>query len=246
MKLIFAELGLETKEIDTFLRLLELGAQPVSVIAKQMNIPRSTMYLVLDRLKAVSLVDFFERRGIKYVKPIPAEQIGDVLKQRQKKLEQSLERFSDALPSLQKLENKLSITPKVKFYEGVTEVEKMYKALMKLDGYWAYFNPAALKRVLPKYFVDLPKSYIERGVSAREIMVDGPEAQEYKKMHKSKYYQFKILPAKYAFFSDMLITEDRVFLMSYGEENQICGTEILDPALAQSQRMVHQALWEKI
>ena len=246
MKIDLRLFELSPKEEATFLRLLELGAQPVSVIAKHMQTARSSMYLILERLKKAGLIEHFERRGIKYVKALSPENIAHLLENRKLKAQQDLASFEKAIPHLKELENKLSITPKVRFYEGVSEVEQMYQKLMKLDGYWAYFNPASLKNILPKYFYDLPREYIRRKVHAREIMVNCPEAQEYAKTHKSKYYQFKILPNPQVFYSDMLITEDSMFLMSYGSENQVCGTEIFDPALAQSQRTGFQTLWDKI
>ena len=51
MQEIFTRLGLSAKETQTFLKLLELGAQPVSVVAKHVGIPRSTMYFIVDQLK---------------------------------------------------------------------------------------------------------------------------------------------------------------------------------------------------
>ncbi len=246
MKSFFTKLGLNLKETETFLRLLELGAQPISIIAKHTDTPRSTMYLILDRLKDFGLVEFFERRGMKYVKTIPVEQIEDLLQTKKIKLENQIEKFRHNLPELKKLENKIRITPKIKFYEGLEEVEKMYEIIMKLDGYSAYFNPESLQKASPKYFDLLAQTYIKRQVKARELMVDCPAAREYAKKYQSKYYEFKILPAQYVFFSDTLITKERVFMISYGQANQICGTEIFDPALAQSQMAIYNALWERI
>ena len=73
MQQLFACLGLSSKETQTFLKLLELGAQPVSVIAKHVGVPRSTMYFILERLRVIGLVEEFERSGIRYAKSVPVE-----------------------------------------------------------------------------------------------------------------------------------------------------------------------------
>ena len=116
---------------------------------------------------------------------------------------------------------------------------------MRLPGYSAFFNPKLLKEKLPKYFYDLPQHYISSGVNAREIMVDCEEAYEYRKIHRSSHYQMRILPKERQLFGDMLITEDYVFLISFGED-QIAGTEIADPFLAGSQLSIFDALWETL
>ena len=122
--------GLSNKEKDTYLKLLELGAQPISTIAKQMDTPRSSMYLIIDRLTGTGLIEEFQRNGIKYIKCIPVKDIASLIKQKQRKLESDLQVIKAKLPELLEIENKLSITAKVKFYEGAKAVEQMYKNVL--------------------------------------------------------------------------------------------------------------------
>lgn len=245
MEQLFLNLGLSEKETEVLIKLIELGPRPVSTIAKHTGHPRSTTYAVLDRLRDLHLVEFFQHRNTKYARAISVDQIIDLYERKQLELEHSVTALSRSREELSKLEKKMSVTPKVRFYEGIPEVERMYEVIMSLPGYSAFFNPKALKESIPKYFYDLPKHYIKTGIKAREIMVACPEAFEYAQIHRSPNYRMRCLPPQHQFEADMLITEERVFLISYGDEQSV-GTEIFDPNLARSQLAVFNALWETL
>ncbi|MFA6529197.1 MAG: helix-turn-helix domain-containing protein, partial [Candidatus Gracilibacteria bacterium] len=127
MKELFESLGAGEKEMQAFLKMLELGAQPISIIAKFVGVPRSSMYVILDRLKALHLVEEFEQKNIKYVRCIPVENLKNILESKEKQLEQTLVMLGKKLPELENLENRLSITPKVKFHEGKEGVMQVYE-----------------------------------------------------------------------------------------------------------------------
>ena len=140
MDALFSRLGLTAKEAQTFLKLLPLGAQPVSVVAKHAGVPRSSMYFVIDRLKSRGLVEEFERAAVKYVKCIPVKDTADLLRTEERTIAQTIEVLEAKLPALQALENTLSVTPKVKFSEGCEAVMKVYESLSREKEFCTFFN----------------------------------------------------------------------------------------------------------
>lgn len=245
MKALIKTIGTSDKEAETFLKLLELGAQPVSVLAKQMSLPRSSMYVILEKLKKLNLIEEFERAGIRYVKCIPAASIADVLKAKEKKIQQSLEILQEKLPQLEELENRLSITPKIKFHEGKSAVTKMYEEILKEKEFYAFFNPQSVLEIMPEYYYKIPEGIKAGKGKAKEIVVDCPEGRKYKKDYSSKNHQIKILPSGAIFNSDTIICEDKIYMTGYGE-NQVSGTEIFNSSLAHSQRVIFEQLWRKL
>lgn len=242
MKELFAILGANKKEMQIYIKMLELGAQPISVIAKYVGVPRSSMYVILEKLKKLNLIEEFERNKIIYVKPIPARNLLDILKSKEKRIEQSLYMLEEKLPELEALENKLSITPTVKFYEGKEAVMQIYEATLKEKEFYAAFNPYLVKKFMPEYFHEVAKILREKGVKAKEILVACKEASEYKKKFHSLKHRIKILPKGRIFFSDTIITSKRIFMISYAER-EVSGTEIDNVALAQTQRILFEGLW---
>src|SRR3989339_51008 len=98
MKILFKTLGATEKEMQTYLKMLELGAQPVSVMAKYVGMPRSSMYAVLERLKSLHLIEEFDQHGLKYIRCIPVKMIKDLLQSKRRMLQQAMNVLEEKLP----------------------------------------------------------------------------------------------------------------------------------------------------
>jgi sugar-specific transcriptional regulator TrmB len=244
MKALFDQMGLKPKERETFLRLLELGAQPVSIIAKHMNIPRPSMYLILESLTKKGLVEEFDRDKVKYAKCIPIKNMPSIIDARKKALDATANLLASKIPELENLENKLSITPKMRFLEGKEGIRRMYEQVLKEEEFWAFFNPEMVKKIMPEYHDKIPQAIRENSGKAREMLVDSPEAREYQKNYSSKNHEIKILPEGTEFHSDVILCRDKMYMIAFGEK-QISATEIVSPSLVETQKALFKLIWSK-
>lgn len=245
MKNLLKSFGVGGKEAETFLKLLELGGQPVSVVAKYTGVPRSTMYLILDNLKKAGLVEEFERMGIKYFRCISVDCIFDVLAAKEARIKEARVLLEQNMHELKKMENKLSITPRVRFFEGKDAVMKMYEEVCKQKKIDAYFNPRLVKNIMPEYFYKVAEMIKANKGSAREVLVDCSAANEYKQRFRTKAHQIKILSEGVLFKSDTIIVLDRFYMISYGERD-VSAVEICNKSLADTQRVVFEQWWGMI
>lgn len=245
MKTLFRNLGLSEKETAAWLKMLELGAQPVSVIAKYVSVPRSSMYVILERLEKLQLIEHFDRNGITYFKCIAVRSLPELLQNQEEKIEHTLQVLHKKLPQLEALENKLSITPRVRFFEGKTGAAKMYKEVLKEKEFHAAFNPKLVKHAMPEYYYKVAEALKEKSGRAKELVLDCPEGREYQKRFHSENHQIKILPTDVDFPSDTIICKNKIYMISYGE-GQISATEIVNPSLAQTQRALFEELWKRL
>lgn len=243
MKTVFQNLGLDEKETRAWLKMLELGAQPVSVIAKYVGVPRSSMYVILERLAKLQLIENFDRNGITYFKSISPHALEDILRNQEQKIEETLHLLQKKLPQLEALENKLSITPRVRFFEGKTGAAKMYEEVLKEKEFYAIFNPKIVKRLMPEYFYKIAEALQKKGGRAKELVVDCPEGHEYKKRFDSDTHKVKILPKGMDFPSDTIICKNKIYMIAYGD-GQISATEIVNSALATTQIALFEELWK--
>ena len=243
MKQLFTRIGLNQKETKIFLTLLELGAQPVSVIGKRAGVPRTTMYTILEKLKGLGLIEEFERAGIQYYKCIPVDSLPDVLKRQESELHQTMELLNQNLPQLASLESTLSITPKVQFFEGKEEVKKMYLDVMRKEGKFdAFLDASYVKKMLPELHFELPKILQEEEGTSRELVVDNAAGKEYQKLFKTRHHQIKLLPKSMQFAADMIIARDTLYMTAYGK-GVMSAVEIYSPELAAAQRVVFESVW---
>jgi sugar-specific transcriptional regulator TrmB len=245
MKELFKDLGIDEKGTKVFLKLLELGAQPVSVIAKFIGVPRSTMYLILEGLKAQGLVDELFRNGIRYYKCVAVKSLQNLFRVKESGIQYSLDLLHDNLPGLLALENKLSITPQVKFHEGKEAVSRMYEEVLGEKDFCAFFNPEVVGRVMPVYLKKIPEDIGKNRSKAREFLVDSKVARTYKKAYDSAFHQIKILPKSMFFYSDTMLCKDGIFMVSYGE-NDVSAVEIINKSLADTQKSMFEQLWRSL
>ena len=246
MNHLLKKLGLNTKEATAFLKLMELGAQPISNWAKQCSIPRPTMYLVLESLKEKKLIEVFGRFGITYAKAVAAADLEKVIDQKAREVEQTRSLLKQSLPALEKLENRLSLTPTVRFHEGKNAVAHMYENIISQveNEFYAIFSPELLQKLLPKYVDEYPSKLKKRSVNAQEIVTNTKLGQTYQKQYQSNNHKIKLFPKNIEFPADTILVNNQVFLIAYGD-NQVTATEINSPAIYQAQKALFEELWNK-
>jgi sugar-specific transcriptional regulator TrmB len=238
----FHYLDLDEKQVQVFLGLLKSGSVTVSRLAKVTGVPRSSMYFTVEALKAKGLLEEFEVSGVKRVKAAPVKAIGEKLKQKQEGINRAVELFSKTAPELEKMQKRYAITPKCRFYESAQEVQRMYAAVLEEDGWLGVFHPEKVKKHMPRYHYRIPDTIKERGLKTKELLVRCKEADFYRAKYESPKHQIKLLPKGVAIASDIIITESKVYMVAYGED-QIVGTEIQSPELAQTQTAFFDGLW---
>lgn len=243
MRDVLTAFGLSEKEESVLLKLIELGAQPVSVIARHSGIPRTTMYFLLEHLVQSGFVETFERGGIRFAKAIPVRSMPGMLEGHQEKMALAVDALESRLPELLKLENTLSITPTVRFMEGKKAVANMYDELAgRKQECCALFNPEALRAVLPNQYEGLATMAASSGTRVRELLVRSPEAARYRKKYASARHQIRLLPAGMTFESDTVIAGDQIFLIACSK-TQVCATAIISPPLAATQFAIFETFW---
>ncbi|MDF2379123.1 MAG: helix-turn-helix domain-containing protein [Candidatus Gracilibacteria bacterium] len=242
MKDFLRDLGAKKNEGETYLRLLELGAQPASVIAKHIGTPRSTMYLILQALENLGLVEEFERSGVKYFKTVDVSEIENVINARKRSLDQTMIHFKEKLPELELLQKKLTMTPKTKLFEGKDKVMQMYEQVLKEESFSALFNAQLMKEVMPQYYEKIPQALKKQGGKARELLVDNAVAHEYMEKFESERHQMKVLPLGTDLQSDMIICKEKIFLISFGKSD-LSAVEIYNSSLAKSHQSFFNLLW---
>lgn len=245
MKILFERLGLDEKEMKTFLKILELGAQPISVIAKQVGVPRSSMYVILERLKKMQLIEEFVASGITYVKSISVDEIEDLLKIKISETQRNLKMLQEVRPLLQQSENRLSSLPTVVFHQGKRAVMKVYESVIKKNHFSAFFDPQLVNEVMPEYCYKVAQMLKQNNGSARELLTFSKESQNYQKAFNSTKHKIKILPKHVSISSDIIISKDVLYMISYGEED-ISATEIKNSSVVATQQVMFDQLWQSL
>jgi HTH-type transcriptional regulator, sugar sensing transcriptional regulator len=253
---ILTKIGLNAKESQVYLSLLELGSQPASVIGKKANINRSTTYLILDALIQKGYVNEHVRADVKYFAAADPQVIVQSLEQQEHTIDENRKELIDLLPDFYSLTNPLSIKPKVRFYEGEEGVKRAMNDTLNssepLYSWCAFDSWLKVTPSLHKYIKDYAKLRAEKyKIPVRVIVPDKPEVRDYLlhdypplQDNKNPLMEIRWLPKDIpAFNNETNIYDDKVSIVSLAK-NELHGVVIESHEIAQLHKAMFQMAWK--
>ena len=236
---LLQESGLNEKESETYLSVLELGRATILEIAKHSRIKRSTIYEIIPVLESRGVIKKTKSgKKVSFVAESPKTVLSLI---REKE-----ERFREALPELMAIFKSQEKRPKVFFYQGQDEVQNMYEdTLRECKTIYNYTSIINLYKYLDRGWVE---SYIERrvriGIETNIIAIDSPEAQEWQSNATSELRKIKLIPNKnYDFAADVQIYGNKVIICTYKHGEGLFGLLIEDENIAKIQKLAFDFMW---
>lgn len=166
-------IGLNEKEIQIYLSLLELGRATVLSISKNAGIKRPTAYLVLQSL----VVKGFVSRVIKGNKTF-------FTPQNPKKLiteeEFRLKELQEVVPNLEIMFRKKKDRPHIRIFEGKDELDRAYDDSFLVKGENFYMGTLKLSmEVFPRTFQKAELKRVSPEFKVRELIDESEESSKY-------------------------------------------------------------------
>lgn len=247
-------IGLPEKSALVYAHLLEAGIAYPSRISVATKINRSTVYLILNDLKAKGLVTEIERgKKLCYQIEDPAR-LRVIVKQQITKAEERYEKVKSLLPELQGLFSVIPNKPTVRFFEGIDGILSVYdEHVIVAEPYemLSYSNVEELLKRLPKPFVaQYVKKKTKLGITTRAIL---PES-DFSKKYNGKIYsdapkevriRSKYIPkTSFPFQADITIFgKNKVSIMNF-KDDVLIGVIIEDETIAGLMRMSFELAWK--
>lgn len=118
-------LGLSQSEAEVYLACLRMGFPKISDIAREMPIPRTSIYLHAKNLTEKGFLKKTRRAGIEHFTAVDPQEIFDA--QRGK-----LDAFLKALPLLQSMADFSGKNTKIEYYDTIGGIRKFYESLLEI------------------------------------------------------------------------------------------------------------------
>lgn len=183
------KIGLDQKEIQVYIGLLELGDANIVEISKKSGVKRTTVYDVLNSLKAKGLVGQTKRKNrTLYFAENPQKL--------QQQIEEKRETIQKILPELLAITNKLENKPKIRFFEGIEGIKEVYKDTLKYPR--AEILAWATHEAISHFDIDyLWQSYVparlENKIWTRVIAPDNAEMRNLKSYDEKHLRQIRLV-----------------------------------------------------
>lgn len=229
-------IGLNEKESQIYLSLLELGSSSVLAIAKRSGIKRPTAYVVLQSLVEKG----FASRVIKGKKTLYAPQNPNKLIT---ETELRLKELQETVPILETMFRKKRDKPRIKIFEGKDELDRAYDDLFIIKGEALFMSTNKLSMEA------FPRSYEKQGLIARssefrirEILDESQESLEYANKVSGEYHEVRFIPKKLLPFDvDIGIFGNHTLITSV--KNEYFTIDIESKEIAKAFRVIFEMMW---
>lgn len=210
-------LGLNDADIKVFLAALELGESSASEIAKKAEVPRASIYDVLERLKKKGLISYISKDFKKYFNAADPKTIVENLEYKKKQIKQ-------ILPDLENIKKKESEgISKSEIYTGKNGMKTLLNMILEEKEVFALGASRKASKVLPYFLENWFRERAKRKIKVKIIYNDTPEirksvtsAKDY--LQSKTEWESKFLSVNYLSNIMTVVFGDKVMLATWKKD----------------------------
>lgn len=237
-------LGLSPKEIDIYLACLKLGPAPVRKIAVAAGINRGTTYDVLKSLVEAGLVSYYHQDKHQYFIAEDPAKLREVVATRTRELEATKVQIEEVIPQLKSLHDNATGKPVARYYEGFAGVRHILRDVIATctgtdEKRYAVYSSADIRPLLYKLYPGFTDDRIKAGIQVRVIAL-GPGG-ETRGLDERKWLKTQTPAPTY-----QIVYPGKLALITVDASGTPIGVTIEDANLSQTQRVLFDALWERL
>ncbi len=234
---LLSRLGFSRNEAKVYLATLESGPSSAQELAERSDLPRTTVYSVLDYLARRGIVSKTVRQGKTKFLADPPDKLLSIVTELRTQMEK-------ALPQLEAMYNTSETKPKIYFYEGRGAIRKAFDDTLAV-------KPSEILMWNTDFYFDferygLDKHYIEHrvelGIRAKRIAGEGSIWHTRNRPRDSaELSETTVVPRKIFWPGiEVNIYADKVVFMNFAENNSVI---IESKAIADAMRQVYHLSW---
>ena len=237
---------LTNKEIKVFSKVLELGSQPASQIARVCEMPRNTVRSLLDGLVKKGLMVKSSRANTQYYSTEKKENLIRALKYKKVRIEDEidtqitlLESYGDELSA----RHWAKARPRITFYEGIAGLEKVYEdTLTAKSGLKSWASTDDMLETMPAYFRTYFKRRMDKQIPMRSIHPDTLSARDITGRNENELRESALVPSeKFYWTPEIQVYNNKVNIASWKDK---LGIIIESDEIADSVRVFFDLAFE--
>ncbi|MDB5190429.1 MAG: Transcriptional regulator, TrmB [Parcubacteria group bacterium] len=238
---MLTQAGLSDHESAVYLAMLELGSTTILKLARQSGVKRTTIYHVIESLKAKGLVSM-EERGFKQ---FPVAENPSRLERMLDEQKNALKSFFPELEALYSLRGNDSI---IRYHSGVEAMRSAYDELLRDlrggDEYCVIGDPERWSHFDKSYFKTFIEKRLRIDLKAKVILVASETAEAYKKTEKNYREEVRILPAGTTIDANMAIAPRKIVI--HPLTHPVTTIVIETAAVVQMQKNLFKVIWDSL
>lgn len=238
------EYGLTEKEAQVYLCLLRYRELPAFEISRKTKIPRTSVYHILESMKARGLVNSSQKNNVAQYGPESPKKLVELLKNKEIAIQK-------ALPDMMNLVEAAGKSPSAKIYLGESGIKHVFEDVLetiqseKLPAMQAFSQLDVLK-AFPRFFPDWQKRRGAVGQTFTQLLVPEEARDTLPELFKSRENrETRFLPQRFGFDSSLEIYGTKVATISL-QDGEFYSVVIDSPAIANMFRQFFLFVWEAV
>lgn len=216
---MLSDIGLNRWESRTYIALLRLGSTTTGPLVKKCGVPQSKIYSVLESLNKKGLVSYVIKGKIKHFQASDPEIILSILKDKERKIEESL-------PALKLLASSSENKQNVEVYEGIKSIVNLFINLIETaprgtDWYGFNIGEEVKKEKIKLFWNRIGTLRYKRGLNVK-IMANIKDKELYETTFTERMKDIKkiIRYSKQLFPASTVLFRDKIIILNLLSENE--------------------------
>lgn len=238
---VLETVGLDKKEAGLYLAALNYGDAPMTKLAKQAGLKRSTAYQIFRSLEKRGIMGSFKMRGGLHFAAMSPELLYSLRKK-------ELSDFAAVLPQLKALETKKGKKPKLSFFEGqegyrlaIEDSLKKPGNLLRHIGSLAESHNTLGEKYDLDYYVP---TRIKQNIHINCLYFPDIQPVVKDRDDRKELREIRYLPRSFWYKGSTLIYDNKVVILSGVEEAMTVVIE--SESIAEAEKQKFDLLWELV
>lgn len=234
------KIGLDEKEANVYLALLELGESNIQQLSRKSGVKRTTVYEIIEKLKEKQLLSMTTRKKrIYYIAESPQKI--------RFSLDEKLKILDGIMPEMMTIANAVEKKPKIRFFEGLNGIKEIYNDTLR------YPDQEILAWEAEEAFLYFEKEYIDwyiqkragKKIWIRAITPDKGKIRELKDLDSKYLRNTRLITAeKFPFDIEInLYGKSKMGIMAFSEK---MGLIIESPIIYKTLKSIFEFSWENL
>lgn len=245
------EFGFEPKEIATYLELSRKPWVTVVELSQRVNIPRPTLYRILNELLKKGVIETHIDHKTTYYAVANLEAFQTHILESEQKTKSLQTAFDTLKKSVLTQPIDHNLETQISFFRGINGIKALEWEMVRVENseLCVFGNDTWWKYLSDEFAEEIRQQRLLHKLKVREILnlelkkslqEEWTAVEEYKnELYQDRYISKKILPIE----NEIMISENAIYIYSLNN-TEIIGIKILSPTYVQTMKALFELAWK--
>jgi len=245
IKDILAPLGLNERETKVYLACLELGGASIQELSEKAGVKRTSIYNFLEELKTKGLLTEIKKNHKTLLIPEDPHSLIENRKNQIKEIGEQIGDIENIIPDLMAIYNAPGHKAKIKYYQGIDGLKKLYNdTLIPNSTLYGFIDADKAIKTMGDFIWEYLDNRVKIGMDYKVIGKPGKWEEDPHIDHEAQKRSVKYVKPQTRFDTEIDIYSNKVSIYSF--KPPYAGIIIEDIAIHNTLKSIWKLLWDNL